>query len=303
MVVLNSFGQLAVSDPQREFRQALEWTEQKAKWAEEKAHSMQMITNLTEQLKKADSLKRRIDQTYDLAEKTYLEAKRYESLLNSGVPDMIYGLETVMEVPLNPADYIPRLGGHTTKLRSLVEYESAEHVSQDARIVINDIFKETPLKYRVIDGDTVSYKPLRFTKPAKQMMDLWSGLENASDAAKRDAIAQQLALAAQYEEMHKRMLKETLEETNLELSNYERIQMLLVANQVNLEAQRIRQQALDDLAKLSKESIMDQETVDRCANKAIAYHFNKVFINSGKKYQDRKNGISMRRYEQSYRKK
>ncbi|MCT4648366.1 MAG: hypothetical protein N4A74_25495 [Carboxylicivirga sp.] len=286
-----------VSDPKRDFRQSMEWVETKAKWVEDKAHNAASIQKLREQLIKLQEMKENLDKSYKLVQDAYDEATKYGSLINAGVPGLIYGLENVVEMPLNPASYIPNMGGNTKKVKSMMYYNPSSNVNSDARFVIKDILGKSQTLYRTNEnGEEVAYKELAVTDAFKELTTLQDILKSASKKAEEDAIAMQFKLANELEHMAKEMSEKLLNGDKLNMTHAERMNMLLKCNDMNREAKNLRQDAIKDLQEQIANDVMPEDKYWQCRDKAINYTMNQVFFKADQ-YKVRNKHYSLWEYE------
>lgn len=289
VVVQTANGQMLIEWPTKMFQDAMDFAEEKAQWVEENTHNAKQLIILKQQLERADSLKRKTEQSYKLANTVYEETKRYEGLINAGFPGLIYGIEEAINKPLNPGYYIPNVGEKSKEYKKLLNYNASSETNVDARIVIRDILKVTP------EGEE---KELRWTKPGKELLGLWGLLDDAEDQAELDRIAQELELARQLDALAKKMIPELLKESNINMSESDRMIALLKMYDIMKQAQDLRESAIARTKEQIEKATMSPEKAERCQQKATEWHVNNLFL-TRLQYKIRNPKMSLYNYERN----
>lgn len=287
-----SFSQMAVTNPTQEFQETLRWIDTQVKWAEEKAHSAQVIQQMTETLQKAKEIKESTERVYSLSQKVYDEGKRLGALVDAGFPGLIYGLQVVVGEPLNPAYYIPRVGKKSEELRKILEYEPGSQINADARMLYKDF-----LQYDENSGDSAV---TRFTKAGYELINAVNGFSKFKKDKELDNTMAKLQQSRLLDSLANVMYNNITKDGHLGMNDADRIAMLLKVLELREKSKLLELEALKEMEAEMREKTDNPEFQKRCIQKAINWKINNEFFKTGKKYSSSGVKFSLADWEKSH---
>jgi hypothetical protein len=264
-----------VTDPKRDFRENLEWIDTKAKWLEDKMYYSQTIVTLKEQLQKAQEIKEATEDIYNQSVKVYEEGKRMTSIIDAGIPGLIFGLETSMGQSLNPADYIPAVGGKSDALQKLVSYKAGSNLNGDQRAVLKDLLQH----------DKTSTGRIAFTQAGYELLQTSNSILSYKKDLERQKMLDDLALACTIRDLASKMTAELMKEENIGMNEGDRMMSLLKLVELQKMANDLELESIGAIEEEINEAFKEPEFQRKCVNKAINWQINNEMLKT-KKYNN-----------------
>lgn len=298
LISLFIFSNIAFSqyhDAVSNYQRMLEFMEKKQWEMNASLDRLETINALREQLDRLEEQKKLTEEAYDLQKKIQDDLKVLGAVADGGIHSLANAFQTILGRSINPNDYIPNIPA-TQNLRRALDYEASSYLSNDTKSAHKELFTYSWSDPDNKDGLSLTRHARAFEKVSTELYQVSVGWQDYEDELTAKHILKQNEVLKAIREFSDKIKADIDNSEELQLSNYERLDLLLQYIKLENEANELELSIAKDIRDKIDEQLPNKSEYSDILYKTLTVNIKYAVMKTIKPYNTNQD-FSLAKYE------